>query len=88
MNVRPDHWAPLGFKGENYKNPETNIRVGITLIKRISDRLKNPTIAKIATLYNSLYKDQVTDYGVRVADVHRRRSWLKSLPAFGFGDSP
>ena len=88
MNIRPDLWAALGFKGKNYHHAPTNIRVGITLIKRISERLADPTVAKIATLYNSLSQDRVTDYGARAADVYRRKPWRKPLPAFGFGDSP
>ena len=75
MNIRPDYWAPLGFKGKNYHHAPTNIRVGISLIKRISERLANPTVAKIATLYQSLSQDRVSDYGARVADVYRKKPW-------------
>ena len=75
MNVRHDPWGKLGFSERDLRNPRLNIRAGILIIKRIRDRLQNPTIAKIATLYNSLYKDNVTAYGARVSDVYRRRLW-------------
>ena len=77
MNIRPDIWAPLGFAGKDYLVPKKNIRVGVTLIRRIRDRIEGPTIAKIATLYNSLSQDRVTDYGARVAEVYRRKLWEK-----------
>ena len=77
MNIRPDIWAPLGFAGKNYLVPKKNIRVGVTLIRRIRDRIESPTIAKIATLYNSLSQDRVTDYGARVAEVYRKKLWEK-----------
>ena len=77
MNIRRDIWAPLGFAGKDYLVPKKNIRVGVTLIRRIRDRIEGPTIAKIATLYNSLSQDRVTDYGARVAKVYRRKLWEK-----------
>ena len=66
MNIRPNPWQGLVGEQEDLNDPDANVRAGVTLIKRISNRLSDPSIAKIATLYNSLAKDQVTDYGARV----------------------
>lgn len=75
MNIRYDVWGRLGFSRADFQKPETNIRAGVLLIRRILDRLENPTVSKVATLYNSLSKDRVTDYGARVADVYRSKRW-------------
>jgi hypothetical protein len=78
MNVR-SMWLPLGKKGADLRNIDDNIQIGITLIKRIQDRLDNPTVEKIATLYNSLAKDEVSDYGARVGEIYRTQPWKSIL---------
>lgn len=75
MNIRYDTWGRLGFARADFHNPELNIRAGVLLIRRILDRLEKPTVSKVATLYNSLAKDWVSDYGARVADVYRKKQW-------------
>ena len=40
------------MKKEEFKNPEANIRAGVTLIKRIRDRLDDPSEAKIGSIWN------------------------------------
>ena len=66
-----------GFTGNDYLDAKKNIRVGVTLIRKIRDRIGSPTIASIATLYNSLSQDRVTDCGARVAEVYRKNLWEK-----------
>jgi len=51
------------------------------LLKRIMDRLADPTVAKVATLYNSLPKEQVTDLGARTAVVYETRAWERKPKA-------
>ena len=80
MNIR-SMWLPLGKQGADLKNIDDNIQIGVTLIKRIQDRLENPTVEKIATLYNSLAKDKVTDYGARVGEIYRTQPWKSLLRA-------
>ena len=75
MNIRYDTWAGLGFSERDFFDATMNIRAGATLIRRILDRLDEPTVSKVATLYNSLPKDAVSDYGARVAEVYRSRPW-------------
>ncbi len=78
MNINPEIWEGLGIDRETaYKDPEANIRAGITLVRRIQDRLDDPTPEKIATLYNGLMKEQVTDYGARVARYYKEKPRLK-----------
>ncbi|WP_374581710.1 NBR1-Ig-like domain-containing protein [Pseudoduganella sp.] len=75
MNVRPDTWAGLGYSREDLKNPATNIEAGIRIIKGIADRLDNPSVRGVATLYNSLAKDKVSDYGARVQAIYDSKPW-------------
>jgi hypothetical protein len=75
MNIKPDVWKGLGFTKEDFKNPRMNIRAGITLLKRIIARVENPTVAKVASLYNNLRTEHVTDYGARVAEVYTNHPW-------------
>jgi soluble lytic murein transglycosylase-like protein len=41
-----------GFSRGDLRNPETNIQVGIALLKRIKKQVPDGDIKKIATLYN------------------------------------
>ncbi|MDX2224587.1 MAG: hypothetical protein SFV21_17680, partial [Rhodospirillaceae bacterium] len=76
MNVRPNPWQRLGVSADDIKNnPSENIRAGAELLARIRDRLPNPTPDRVATLYNSLAKDSVTDYGARVARLMAEKPW-------------
>jgi hypothetical protein len=49
--------------------------LGATLLRRIRDRLQDPNIQNIATLYNGLSKGNVTDYGNRVDEIYRTKEW-------------
>ncbi len=56
-------------------DPRLNIRTGATLLRRIRDRLQDPSIQNIATLYNGLSMENVTDYGKRVDEIYRTKEW-------------
>jgi hypothetical protein len=56
-------------------DPRLNIRAGATLLRRIRDRLQDPSIQNIATLYNGLSMENVTDYGKRVDEIYRTKEW-------------
>jgi hypothetical protein len=75
MNIRASIWSALGFSKEQLKDPRLNIRAGVMLLKRIIERIDNPTVAKVATLYNNLSRESVTDYGARVAEIYRQELW-------------
>lgn len=81
MNIRPKLWKDLAGKDADFNDSDVNVRAGVSLLRRIADRLTDPSVAKIATLYNSLAKDQVTDYGAQVERAYRDKLWAApSLP--------
>jgi hypothetical protein len=55
-----------------------NIRAGAILLKRIQDRLEDPSIRNVATLYNGLGLSTVNNYGAQVEQVYRTREWEQS----------
>ena len=76
MNIDARLWAGMGgVKAQEFENPVQNIRAAAALLKAISDRVEDPTVAKIASLYNSLPKDNVTDYGARVQRAYDEKLW-------------
>jgi hypothetical protein len=75
MNILVDYWKDLGFTREDLKNPEKNIEAGCILLRRIWDRVKNPTIEKVASIYNLLGTTKVLDYGMRVRKIYDLKLW-------------
>jgi soluble lytic murein transglycosylase-like protein len=76
-------------QGRNVLNdPRFNIRVGAILLKRIQERLADPGIRNVATLYNGLGKSTVSDYGAQVEKVYRDRSWKPVDNPIGRGPRP
>ena len=75
MNIGIEPWKSLGFTEADFNNPRMNIRAGVTLLKRIIERVANPTVAKVATLYNNIRREKVNDYGARVAEIYRQQLW-------------
>lgn len=86
MNIRPDLWKNLlPPDKQDLTKPENNIEAGVILLKRINDRL-DPSIKDfnrvqaIGTLYNSLAKDKVSDYGAAVAAKFFDLTYVYTLP--------
>ena len=78
MNIKPGMWAGLdGVKKEDFKNPEANIRAGVTLIKRIQDRLDDPTPAKIGSIWNFTGAEKVNEIGARIQKIFDQKTWLR-----------
>ena len=75
MNIRPDPWAAIEDPPADLSNPETNIRIAVTLIRRIGNRIEDPTPAKVASIWNFAGRELVNDFGARVQDVYDRRLW-------------
>jgi hypothetical protein len=78
MNIQYGLWGSLlNYAKEDFKNPRLNIRAGVTLIKRIIERLepKDRIVAKIATLYNDTGEDKVSNYGAKVQRVYDEQLW-------------
>lgn len=78
MNINPELWRDLGFAGRDPGDPAVNIRAGVTLLKRIRDRLDDPVPEAIGTLYNGLAKDKVTEYGAYIGRLMQEKPWQKN----------
>jgi hypothetical protein len=70
-----------------FNDPQLNIRAGAILLKRIQDRLEDPSIRNVATLYNGLGKPAVTDYGAQVEQAYQNREW-QQVPSAPIGRGP
>jgi hypothetical protein len=77
MNIHYRYWKKMGVTKENLDCPFYNIEFGIILLARIQGRIENPTIKKIASIYDFLGAEKVTDYGARVAKLYLTRPWVK-----------
>lgn len=65
-------------------NPGTNTRIAITLIRRIWERIDDPTPAKVASIWSFTGHELVSDYGARVQDVYENRLWeFEHDPLYG-----
>ena len=74
MSLRSDIWEGLGVT--RYSSPRKQIRAAVTLIKRITERLDNPTPERIGTLWNSLSATKVTERGARIGSVYEDEPWI------------
>lgn len=54
-----------------------NVQAGVTLIRRIQERIEGPTVTKIASVYVFSGREKVNDYGARVAEVYAKREWQR-----------
>jgi len=77
MNIYAKNWKDLGFSRSDLRNLETNIQVGIALLKRIKKQVPDGDIKKIATLYNELGATKVSDYGARVESIYKEKPWKR-----------
>lgn len=77
MNVGATTWRGLGFERQELDDPTQNIKNGVRIIRGIADRLEDPSVENIATLYNNTSAERVTDYGARVRDAYKTREWTK-----------
>ena len=75
MNIRPDPWAAMQDPPADLSDPEVNIRIAVTLIRRITERIDDPTPAKVASIWNFTGREAVNEFGARVQDVYRRQLW-------------
>ena len=80
MNVNPETWGDLVGEDADFSDPLVNIKAGVAVIRRLRDRIKNPTIAKVASPFKFTGRENVNDYGARVAEVFNRRIW-EEVPA-------
>lgn len=77
MNINAKYWEGLGYTREDLKDPEKNIDAGAKLLKAIIDRVPNASVRSVATLYQNLAADKVSDYGARVDRIYKEKLWEK-----------
>lgn len=80
MNIKKSLWSGLVDEGADFADPIINIRGGISLIRRIQERIKNPTVAKVASIYHIAGREFVHHNGARAAEFYRDRAWQKKPP--------
>lgn len=72
MNIQYQDWKELAGSKEYIQVPINNIEVGSLILKRIIDKLKDPSIAKIASIFHQLDARIVNEYGAKVAMLYCR----------------
>lgn len=78
MNINGEIWGGLVDKpGEKLNNDEENIEAGAILLKRIGDRIENPTPEKIGSIWNSVGRENVNEIGKEIGDAYKTRPWAK-----------
>lgn len=85
MNVNYDYWKEwinkMGYTKEQVKNnKKINIKIGYALVAKILERIQNPTIEKVGTIYNVLGKEKISSYGKVLKYYYDNESWLKPKP--------
>lgn len=85
MNVNYDYWKEwinkMGYTKEQVKNnKEINIKIGYALVIKILERIQNPTIEKVGSIYNVLGKEKISSYGKVLKYYYDNESWLKPKP--------
>ncbi|MEQ9566014.1 MAG: hypothetical protein RLN85_09410, partial [Pseudomonadales bacterium] len=75
MNIQPATWSDLVGGEKNFSDPLVNIKAGVTVIRRIIERLAKPTVAKVGSIYGFTGYENVSDNGARIAEFYRTRAW-------------
>ena len=72
MNINTEYWGTKFGSRKDLKDPSKNIEAGVMMIREIYDHLPegNNSVAVVATLYNSINKTKVSEYGVRATRVY------------------
>ncbi|WP_027252378.1 hypothetical protein [Photobacterium halotolerans] len=82
MNVQYKTWKPiadeLGFSEWQIQyRVASNVEMAALIIKRIEARVVNPTLEKVASIYNFAGAEKTTDYGARVQAIYEAKLWEK-----------
>ncbi|WP_188411057.1 hypothetical protein [Agaricicola taiwanensis] len=74
-NINPELWQDI-LPGRDLRHDlDANVEASVKLLARIMERMEDPSIEKVATLYNGLGLDTVSVYGRQVRDVYHSRPW-------------
>lgn len=77
MNVYASYWWGLGYSWEDLIIYDLNVTAGTKLLGLLWKRTENPTVEKVASVYNDLSVERVTEYGKSVDYYYRTRPWKK-----------
>jgi hypothetical protein len=78
MNVNVEFWGNTFGDREALNDPYENIKAGAEILKRIASRLPpGASVRQIATLYNNIDAQSVSDYGARVDTIYNEQPWLE-----------
>ena len=76
MNINHRYWGDTFGSISGHSNPTYNILAAAEFIKRLSRFVgSDKDVERIATLYNHLGAQQISDYGKRVGKIYRQKLW-------------
>lgn len=77
MNINTEKWASLISKKpvDLKKNASDNIEASTVLLKRIAKRIKNPTPAKVGSIWNSVGRENTNKFGEYIEQIYHRKPW-------------
>ncbi len=75
MNIQSKTWADIDGKHFDTTDAEQNIELGTIVLGKIAKALVNPTVAKIATLWNGTSYTRVSNFGARVEYNYKNKCW-------------
>lgn len=76
MNIHYDNWKELAGSKDYIQNPNNNIEIGVLILKRIQDKLKDPSIAKIASVFHQIEAMVVNEYGAKAAMLYQHIKYV------------
>jgi hypothetical protein len=76
MNVNVEYWGKAFGDRAALLKPYENITAGATILKRIINNLpEGASIAQIATLYQNVNANKISNYGARVEKIYQEQPW-------------
>jgi len=75
MNVNTEYWGGTFGDREYLSDTRNNIMAGAEILRRIGNNVKDPSIERIATLYNNINAKKVSNYGARVKTIYDQKLW-------------
>ena len=78
MNINGDMWSKIiNKRPDDLFGKENNIEAGVILLKKIQDRLDDPSPDKVGSLWNSLAAEHTNNVGVAIQQAYKEKPWLK-----------
>ena len=54
---------------------EDNVEAATILVRRIQERIKDPTVAKIGSVWQFTGRENVNDFGAYIARMYKEKPW-------------